>query len=182
MALRPSNTRPLRYPPTSRIRLNHRLAACRHLRAANPMMRLLMDRVGQCTLVPRRGAFAMLCDSIISQQLSIAAATTIFGRLVRLIPEPRPDADGRLGLHGPVPPRGWIVRTESPVCPRLGPSVSGRSRTAPPIFKAIERRNHCSAHVYQGSRTLDRRLFLIFSLNPRRTAGERSRHSPIHQR
>jgi DNA-3-methyladenine glycosylase II len=120
MALRPSNTRPLRYPPTSRIRLNHRLAACRHLRAANPMMRLLMDRVGQCTLVPRRGAFAMLCDSIISQQLSIAAATTIFGRLVRLIPEPRPDADGRLGLHGPVPPRGWIVRTESPVCPRLG--------------------------------------------------------------
>jgi DNA-3-methyladenine glycosylase II len=45
-----------------------------------------MDRVGQCTLVPRRGAFAMLCDSIISQQLSIAAATTIFGRLVRLYP------------------------------------------------------------------------------------------------
>jgi hypothetical protein len=175
MALRPSNTRPLRYPPTSRIRLNHRLAACRHLRAANPMMRLLMDRVGQCTLVPRRGAFAMLCDSIISQQLSIAAATTIFGRLVRLIPEPRPDADGRLGLHGPVPPRGWIVRTESPVCPRLGLAFQD-GRVQPRRFSKQSNEEIIAAL------TLDRRLFLIFSLNPRRTAGERSRHSPIHQR
>jgi DNA-3-methyladenine glycosylase II len=52
-------------------------------------MRMLMDRVGRCTLVPRRGAFAILCDSIISQQLSIAAAAKIFGRFVRLHPSRR---------------------------------------------------------------------------------------------
>ena len=48
-----------------------------------------MDRVGRCELVPRRGAFAILCDSIISQQLSITAAATIFDRFVRLYPSGR---------------------------------------------------------------------------------------------
>ncbi|MDQ6735116.1 MAG: DNA-3-methyladenine glycosylase 2 family protein [Nitrospirota bacterium] len=52
-------------------------------------MRTLIDRVGPCDLVPRRGAFAILCNSIISQQLSIAAATTIFDRLASLYPARR---------------------------------------------------------------------------------------------
>lgn len=52
-------------------------------------MRTLIDRVGPCDLVPRRGAFAVLCHSIISQQLSIAAAAMIFGRFVSLCPAHR---------------------------------------------------------------------------------------------
>lgn len=52
-------------------------------------MRLLIERVGLCQLLPRRGAFALLCNSIIAQQLSIAAATTIFDRFARLYPNRR---------------------------------------------------------------------------------------------
>lgn len=89
MTLRPPSNRPPRHPPTTRVRINRHLAACRHLRAADPTMRRLIDQVGRCELVPRRGAFVILCTSIISQQLSIAAAAMIFGRFVRLYPARR---------------------------------------------------------------------------------------------
>jgi DNA-3-methyladenine glycosylase II len=52
-------------------------------------MRQLIDRVVPCELVPRRGAFVILCNSIISQQLSLSAAATIFGRFARLYPHCR---------------------------------------------------------------------------------------------
>jgi len=88
MALLPSTASP-RHPTMPRILIDHHRAACRHLRAADPTMRKLINRVGRCRLVPRRGAFGILCDSIISQQLSLAAAATIFGRFVRLYPTRR---------------------------------------------------------------------------------------------
>jgi DNA-3-methyladenine glycosylase II len=81
MALLLSSAKAPRRPSTPRIDLNGHRAACRHLRAADSTMRTLIDRIGPCDLVHRRGAFAILCHSIISQQLSIAAATTIFDRL-----------------------------------------------------------------------------------------------------
>lgn len=88
MALLLPSTRSPRRLSMPRIDLYHR-AACRHLRDGDPIMRTLIDRVGQCELVARRGAFAILCHSIISQQLSIAAAATIYGRFVRLYPTRR---------------------------------------------------------------------------------------------
>ena len=86
--LLPSTNHPRR-SSTPRIAPDRHRAACRHLRAADSTLRMLIDRVGPCDLVPRRGAFAILCHSIISQQLSIAAATTIFCRFVSLCPARR---------------------------------------------------------------------------------------------
>jgi DNA-3-methyladenine glycosylase II len=70
-------------------RCNHDVA-CRHLIAADPVLRALITQVGVCTLAPRRRYFETLCDSIISQQLSVQVAAVIFTRFAALYPGGRP--------------------------------------------------------------------------------------------
>lgn len=67
----------------------------RHLRRADPRLATLIQRHGPCTLTrSRRDPFHVLCNSIVSQQLSVKAADTILGRVMaragapkRLTPE-----------------------------------------------------------------------------------------------
>ena len=58
--------------------------ARRHLRAADPVMRGVIDKVGPFTLRLERDRFAMLVRSIISQQISTSAARSIRRRLQEL--------------------------------------------------------------------------------------------------
>jgi DNA-3-methyladenine glycosylase II len=64
-------------------------AAVAHLRAADPVMDRIIERVGPCMLgSPRPGEaappdhYGALLRSIVGQQLSVAAARSIYGRLV----------------------------------------------------------------------------------------------------
>jgi len=59
-------------------------SACRHLRAADPVMRTIIDAVGPYTLRFERDRFAMLVRSIVSQQISTSAARAIRRRLQEL--------------------------------------------------------------------------------------------------
>lgn len=59
--------------------------AVRHLRKVDPVMRLVIDHVGPCTLKCERDRFWMLVRSIISQQISTAAARTVRDRVVTLV-------------------------------------------------------------------------------------------------
>lgn len=53
-----------------------------HLRASDPRLARVIDRHGPCTIgSSRRDPFHVLCNSIISQQLSIKAADTIQARV-----------------------------------------------------------------------------------------------------
>jgi 3-methyladenine DNA glycosylase/8-oxoguanine DNA glycosylase len=70
--------------------------ARKHLMKADPKLGLIIKRVGPCQLhaVAPRDAFEALCMSIASQQLSVKAAATIFGRFCDLFPpnrKPTPD-------------------------------------------------------------------------------------------
>ena len=58
--------------------------ARRHLRAADPVMKDIIDAVGPFRLGLERDRFRMLVCSIISQQISGSAATSIFRRLRKL--------------------------------------------------------------------------------------------------
>jgi DNA-3-methyladenine glycosylase II len=60
-------------------------AARRHLRKADSVMREIIDRVGPVKLRLERNRFAMLVRSIISQQISTAAARSIRRRLEELL-------------------------------------------------------------------------------------------------
>lgn len=56
-------------------------AARRHLRAADPVLRSMIDRVGPYTLRFERDRFGLLVRSIVSQQISTTAARAIRQRL-----------------------------------------------------------------------------------------------------
>jgi DNA-3-methyladenine glycosylase II len=59
-------------------------AARRHLRAADPVMAVMIDAVGPYTLRFDRDRFGLLVHSIISQQISTSAARAIRKRLMEL--------------------------------------------------------------------------------------------------
>lgn len=59
--------------------------ARRHLRAADPVMKTIIDAVGPFTLGLERNRFRMLICSIISQQISGSAAASIFSRLRKMV-------------------------------------------------------------------------------------------------
>jgi DNA-3-methyladenine glycosylase II len=65
--------------------------AISHLRARDPILGALIDAVGPCRLKRRRDRFDALVRSIISQQISTAAARTIRARLEERIGIPRPE-------------------------------------------------------------------------------------------
>jgi DNA-3-methyladenine glycosylase II len=58
--------------------------ARRHLRAADPVMKVMIDAVGPYTLRFERDRFGLLVRSIISQQISTSAARAIRKRLMGL--------------------------------------------------------------------------------------------------
>src|SRR3712207_9468874 len=64
--------------------------AARHLSRVDPALRRVIERVGPCTLAPRRDYFVVLCKAIFTQQISTAVATTLFGRFRNLFPLRRP--------------------------------------------------------------------------------------------
>jgi DNA-3-methyladenine glycosylase II len=68
-------------------------AAVRELRRRDPILRRIITQIGPCQLRAQRHYFWALAEAIVSQQLSVAAAATIFKRLRRLYPHhrvPRP--------------------------------------------------------------------------------------------
>jgi DNA-3-methyladenine glycosylase II len=66
-------------------------AACRHLAQADPVIGALIEAHGPCGLAsrPPEKPLRALTRAIVSQQLSVKAADTIFGRFVALFPNTR---------------------------------------------------------------------------------------------
>lgn len=74
-------------------------AAMAHLRAVDPTMRAVIDRIGPLEPKWTRGSpFEALVRSIVYQQLATAAAATIHGRLVALMPGGTPTPESVLAL------------------------------------------------------------------------------------
>jgi len=57
-----------------------------HLKAADPVLCAIIDRVGECRLEFREPDFSTLVRSIVYQQLSGKAASTILRRLIEALP------------------------------------------------------------------------------------------------
>ena len=66
-------------------RQHHIHTGLAHLRRQDPIMRKVIRAVGPFTMRPRRNRFGTLVCSIISQQISGAAASNIIDRLVALL-------------------------------------------------------------------------------------------------
>jgi DNA-3-methyladenine glycosylase II len=64
--------------------------AQKHLSKVDPVLRSIIKKVGPCTLHRRRDYFVVLCQSIFSQQISVAVAATLFKRFRNQFPRQRP--------------------------------------------------------------------------------------------
>ncbi len=73
-------------------------AAVQTLRDADPVLRGVIDRVGPFRLTPERDLFALLVRVVISQQISMAAAKTVAGRLKAATPRGRFTATALNGM------------------------------------------------------------------------------------
>jgi DNA-3-methyladenine glycosylase II len=73
-------------------------AALTHLKMGDRVIGRVIDDVGPFTLKPQRGGFTMLVRSIISQQISTAAARSIRARLEALVGTKRLTAEAIGGL------------------------------------------------------------------------------------
>jgi DNA-3-methyladenine glycosylase II len=72
-------------------------SAVNHLRR-DRVLRRVIDRVGSCTLAPRRDPFNALVRAIYAQQISTVIATTLYGRLCEQFPRRTPTPAGLLRL------------------------------------------------------------------------------------
>jgi DNA-3-methyladenine glycosylase II len=62
----------------------------RHLARVDPVMKAIINKVGPCTMKPRRDYFVVLCQAIFSQQISTKVAALLFGRFRNQFPQRRP--------------------------------------------------------------------------------------------
>jgi DNA-3-methyladenine glycosylase II len=72
--------------------------ATAYLCKVEPRFRAFVERAGPCTLSPRRDYFHALCGSIVSQQISTAAARTVMARFRALFPRQVPTPEALLEL------------------------------------------------------------------------------------
>lgn len=63
--------------------------AISHLKKSDPVLKKVILQIGDCKLQPMKNHFAALMDSIVSQQLSVKASATIFGRFLDIYPGKR---------------------------------------------------------------------------------------------
>src|SRR5258708_2642991 len=73
-------------------------AAQLHLAQVDPILAEVIARVGPCTLSPRKGYFSSLAHAIINQQISTAAARSVWKRFRALFPARRPTPSALLKL------------------------------------------------------------------------------------
>jgi DNA-3-methyladenine glycosylase II len=89
--------------------------ARRHLLRRDPRLATVIKQVGPCTLadVPERTPFVALAEAIASQQLSVKAADTIFGRFCDLFaPDRVPDPVRLLALDDETIRRAGFSRSK----------------------------------------------------------------------
>lgn len=67
--------------------------AADHLSANDPVLALVIERAGLCTMRPRKDYYQKVVESIIGQQLSVKAAATIRGRFVDIFGGKFPSPD-----------------------------------------------------------------------------------------
>lgn len=67
--------------------------AQRFLARRDAVMKRLIKQHGDCTIAPRTDYFLSLCSAIVSQQLSVKAADTIWNRFAALFPRKKPMPD-----------------------------------------------------------------------------------------
>ena len=85
-----------RHPPTQELPTRRRILS--HFKERDPKMTRVIQTIGPLRLKRNRKYFVVLCRSIVSQQISTAAADTIYARFERLFDGHAPTPERAAGL------------------------------------------------------------------------------------
>jgi DNA-3-methyladenine glycosylase II len=140
--------------------------AIAHLRRADPVLARIIDRVGPCRLEPRRTGthYDALVRSIVFQQLSGKAASTIHRRFCELYPGNRPRAEHVLATEEHVLRGAGLSRQKIGYLRDLSARVADRSR---PLAHHRPQKDHAQIEQKVQVKGIGRwtvQMFLIFRL------------------
>lgn len=138
-------------------------AAERHLSRADPLLGAVIARVGPCTLAPGGDMFSGLARTIVSQQLSNAAAATIYGRLAGKFGEPL----AAPALAGAAPPHlralGLSTAKAKAIIGLAGQVASG-ALNLPALAAGSEEQATAALTALKGIGPWSAEMFLIFHM------------------
>lgn len=135
-----------------------------HLRQSDPVMRRVVDQVGPCTLRPDRNRFVMLVRSILSQQISTAAARTIRQRLTELAGQSGVTPDRMLDLGVNQLRTAGLSQRKAEYILDLSGKVSDGTVTLSTMGRLSNERVISSLVQIRGVGRWTAEMFLIFSL------------------
>jgi DNA-3-methyladenine glycosylase II len=136
-----------------------------HLKKADKTMAAILDRHGPCSLTARTDYFKVLCESIISQQLSVKAADTIFGRFCDLFDGGSPEPLKLLSLSDDEIRRAGISKQKAVYLKDLANKVQS-GEISPDEFQKMEDEDIIRVlTTVKGIGRWTAEMFLIFALN-----------------
>ena len=139
-------------------------AAIRHLRRADPVMAKLIGRVGEFQLKLERNRFKMLARSIISQQISTAAARSIRGRLEALVAPKHLTAETVARLSREQLRSAGLSPQKSEYLHALAAAVTGRTLRLDQATRMTDDELIDHLTAVKGIGRWTAQMFLIFSL------------------
>jgi len=140
-------------------------AARRYLSRVDPRLRPIIRRVGPCTLHPRRDHFALLCQSIFTQQISSAVATVLFGRFRDLFPLRRPTPQRLLALDDMTLRGVGLSRSKIIYLRDLANHFTDGRLCGSRLAKLSDERVEAELTAVRGIGRWTAEMFLIFALN-----------------
>jgi len=135
-----------------------------HLRAADPIMRGVIERAGPFTLKPRRDRFHALVGSIISQQISGKAAKAIHARLKAHLAPERITAETLLRIRVSELRKAGLSAQKATYLKDLASRVADRSLRLDRIAQLPDEEIIESLVQVKGVGVWTAQMFLIFSL------------------
>lgn len=137
--------------------------AKRHLQRRDPALGLAIRQIGPCELVVRRGRFQTLAYAIVAQQISVAAARTIRGRLAETLGG-RITAEGLAQLTAEQYRQAGVSRQKASYLKDLGQQVCDRSLRLERLSRLDDEAVVDALCQVKGIGRWTAQMFLIFTL------------------
>ena len=137
------------------ISAQHIKSAIQHLRKSDPVMKQIIKDVGPFTHKLSRNKFDMLVNSILSQQISVAAANTIRDRLRKLANEQVFTAETLVEFTVDQLREAGVSRQKASYIWTF-PAKHVKALSISAALQKRKRRDHRRAHFGKGNRPLDR--------------------------
>src|SRR2546423_5644246 len=140
-------------------------AAEQHLCGVDAVLARIIQKVGPCTLAPRHNPFRALCQSIMNQQISVAAARTVWERFRALFRGKRSTPQALLLLSDEALRSAGLSRQKASYLRSLAEHFASGEFPARKLAKMTDEEIIAALIPIKGIGRWTAAMFLIFVLN-----------------